>query len=85
VNAINEGAGTGPRERERPPGIPGAAVHRHILYRINAINDSLKKKKNIDRVMTLWKTGYRIFKFNVVDLPITSQISAPRRNLSSSS
>jgi len=25
--------------------MPGAAVHRHILYRMNAINDSLKKQK----------------------------------------
>jgi len=25
--------------------MPGAAVHRHILDRMNAINDSLKKKK----------------------------------------
>ena len=24
-------------------GIPGAAVHRHILDRMNAINDSIKK------------------------------------------
>ena len=39
------GAGTGPEEVERPPGQPGAAVHRHVLYRINAINDSLKKLK----------------------------------------
>jgi len=39
------GAGTGPCGGERPPGMPGAAVHRHILYRMNAINDSLKKKK----------------------------------------
>ena len=38
-------AGTGPCGRERPPGTPGAAVHRHILHRMNAINDSLKKKK----------------------------------------
>ena len=29
--------------------MPGAAVHRHILNRINAINDSLKKKKKWDR------------------------------------
>jgi len=26
--------------------MPGAAVHRHILDRMNAINDSLKKKKD---------------------------------------
>ena len=26
-------------------GIPGAAVHRHILDRMNAINDSLEKRK----------------------------------------
>ena len=38
-------AGTGPCGRERPPGRPGAAVHRHALDRVNAINDSLKKKK----------------------------------------
>jgi len=35
-------AGTGPCGGERPPGTPGAAVHRHILDRMNAINDSLK-------------------------------------------
>jgi len=27
------------------PGQPGAAVYRHTLDRVNAINDSLKKKK----------------------------------------
>jgi len=42
--AIEGGAGTGPWGRERPPGLPGAAVHRHILYRMNTINDSLNKK-----------------------------------------
>jgi len=36
-------AGTGPCGRERLSGQPGAAVHRHTLYRINAINDSLNK------------------------------------------
>jgi len=41
-NEHPEGAGTGPSRRERPPGMPGAAVHRHILHRMNAINDSLK-------------------------------------------
>ena len=30
-------------KREATWGIPGAAVHRHILYRMNASNDSLKK------------------------------------------
>ena len=34
--------GTGPCGREKPPGQPGAAVHRHTLDRVNAINDSLK-------------------------------------------
>ena len=38
-------AGTGPCGREKPPGQPGAAVHRHTLDRVNAINDSLKIKK----------------------------------------
>jgi len=41
-------AGTGPCGREKPPGTPGAAVHRHILDRMNAINDSFKKKKHLD-------------------------------------
>jgi len=40
-------AGTGPSGGERPTGTPGAAVHRHILDRVNAINDSLKKKRYI--------------------------------------
>jgi len=33
------------RGGEKPPGQPGAAVYRHTLDRVNAINDSLKKKK----------------------------------------
>jgi len=33
------------RERGATRLTPGAAVHRHILNRMNAINDSLKKKK----------------------------------------
>jgi len=44
-------AGTGSRGRERPSGPPGAAVHCHILYRMNAINDALKeilKKRSRD-------------------------------------
>jgi len=41
------GAGTGPCGRERLPGLSGAAVHRHILSRMNVINDSLKKKKKL--------------------------------------
>ena len=35
----SEGAGTGSWEERGHPVIPGAAVHRRILYRINAIND----------------------------------------------
>ena len=31
------------RGGEKPPGQPGAAVYRHTLDRVNAINDSLKK------------------------------------------
>jgi len=43
--SIDRGAGTGSRSGERPPGKTlGAAVHRHSLDRLNAINDSLKKK-----------------------------------------
>jgi len=38
-------AETGPCGREKPPGHLGAAVYRHTLDRVNAINDSLKKKK----------------------------------------
>ena len=37
-------AGTGLCGRERLPANPGAAVHRHTLDRVNAINDSLRKK-----------------------------------------
>jgi len=39
-----------PGGRERPTGNPVAAVHRHILDRINAINDCLKKKKKGEQV-----------------------------------
>jgi len=35
------------RKREATWDTPGAAVHRHILYRMNAINDSLKKKNSM--------------------------------------
>jgi len=48
------GAGTAPCWGERPPGMPGAAVHRHILDRMNAINDSLKKKKSQQTVGVCW-------------------------------
>jgi len=44
VNSV-ERAETGPCGGEKPPGQPGAAVYRHTLDRVNAINDSLKKKK----------------------------------------
>ena len=33
------------RKREATWGLPGAAVHRHILDRMNAINDYFNKKK----------------------------------------
>ena len=33
------------RKREATWVILGAAVHRHILYKMNAINDFFKKKK----------------------------------------
>ena len=46
---VKGGAGTGPCGREKPPGLPGAAVHRHILHRMNAINDSFKKIKKRER------------------------------------
>jgi len=41
---VKKRAGTDPEEAEKPPGeISGAAVYRHSLARLNAINDSLKK------------------------------------------
>ena len=44
VNVDSTGrVGTDSCGGERPPGTPGAAVHRHILDRVNAINDSLNK------------------------------------------
>ena len=51
-------AGTGPRGGERLTGRPEAAVHRHILDRMNAINDSLKKKKGrVAKVRGGWEAG----------------------------
>jgi len=40
------GQGLARVEERGHPVTPGAVVHRHILDRINAINDSLKIKKN---------------------------------------
>jgi len=36
-------------------GIPEAAVHRHILDRMNAINDSFKKKKQMIGWPSMWE------------------------------
>ena len=50
----SERAGTDPCGRERHLGIPGAAVHRHTLDRVNAINDSLKEAFPISQSHCRW-------------------------------
>jgi len=52
---VKKRAGTDPEEAEKPPGeIPRAAVHRHSLARLNAINDSLKTKILVKQTASLW-------------------------------
>ena len=74
-------AGTGPRGGEKPPGQPGAALHRHTLDRVNAINDSLKKNKNRKEGLVLTRLG--LFRDCSLPLVVTRLASCARSRYSS--